>query len=94
VKPLSLLEMWSELEATQWLHLVNTLRMSGITHSLPHTASWREEKKNAISGVTVPEALTNNQINIYYITNLALVKANKGSFTKTCDIPSVTTSYQ
>jgi hypothetical protein len=53
------------------------------------------KKKNTqfISGVTLPEALPNNQINIYHIKNLPLVKAN-GSFTKTRDIPSVTTSCQ
>jgi len=35
-----------------------------------------------ISGVTLPEALPKNQIKIYYIKNLALAKANNGSFTK------------
>jgi hypothetical protein len=66
--------------------------MSGIAHSLPHTASWGGGPPQLISRVTLPEALPNNQINIYYIKNLALVKANNGSFTKTCDIPSVTSS--
>jgi len=36
-----------------------------------------------ISGVTLPEALPNNQINIYYIKNLALVKVNNGSLQNT-----------
>ena len=51
-----------------------------------------KKKKELISGVSLPEALPNNEINIYYIKNVALVKANNGSFTKTCDIPSVTAS--
>lgn len=50
------------------------------------------EGMQLISRVTLPEALPNNQINIYYIKNLVLVKANNDSFTKTCDPPSVTTS--
>jgi len=53
-----------------------------------------EKNMQLISGVTLPEALPNNQINIYYIKNLTLVKANNGNFTKTRDIPSVTTSCQ
>jgi len=53
-----------------------------------------EKNMQFISGVTLPEAPPNNQINIYYIKYLPLVKANTGSFTKTRDIPSVTTSCQ
>lgn len=67
--------------------------MSGITHSLSLTP-YSFMTKYTINFWSNFALSFTKKINIYYIKNLALVKAGNGSFTKTHDIPSVTTSCQ